>query len=981
MVSLEQRHAGKSLHLRARATDRTVERVVPNALIGSVCVSTRSGRESVLGASRSTNLEEQCGRIYASRAWIASRAKIATTRFPPVSTSLRVYPHLLDPTEHPDYSRRAVRPPTWQTFEGRTQFTCLRAFEVKDGRIVGHEAEIEKYVRRHGLGRVIWPSYPVLFASNLGELADALVREGLYLFDIWGYVPGSGPGGYWLQFKAPAEALRLLESKLGDRWLGTDIGEQDGRYLNGYAGQMTPPSADRFEQYLNFQRHFERMGDDLGHRHATLVSLNFGHYFLKEGTYTLIGAETAQALPNNQVYYAFIRGAGKQHGVPWFGNASVFNRWGFKSYAAPGQTDGYPFGPTKGTSLSLLKRLLYTHLLYNGMLAGFETGWIEGDTLTPIGAVQQAANRWLAQHGPPGVMQTPVALLLDFHSGWSFPRHLYSEKVYRVWGNLPYGPGDFLTDAVLDLLFPGYQDSSYYHDESGFMAPTPFGDIADCLLTDAPGWVLDRYPVVVVAGELAGGREIRDTLDAYVASGGHLVITAGNLAKLPGGLGGITGATGPLGRAIGAGRLTVLDSAFGVQAAAVDGPLRSAVDAPLPKPFVLEPAVRETLSAIFRGQQLFAVEGSGLSVVTCRQGPGTYTVGIANNTWRESPWSIESRCGAIESVTELALDAAERGAEGFLPEGVDGSHLGVSGPATIAGGDIRIFRVQVREEGVVEIPRLPPPRRPAGRFLTLRHPRTIKTEILARPTFFRHCDGVVVDWRYVHDREAAALARESGWIRRQGLRVVVDFSSGLNLYPDLRLVNNLPEEAEASLAAMRSVLGKLATLGACDAILALHRLPENNFTAEQMDTALVDSLRALAATAEAADVTLHLRATADKSSYDLAALADLVVRVGSRRLKLAPALSLLLAGTTKPVDLPERLKAEIGLWLCAAPRFDHGGNFYDPHAPLAMLSATDRGSLGAWLALAPTAPKVLDGLLAGIDDEYLDAQVLAAAGG
>ena len=86
-------------------------------------------------------------------------------------------------------------------------------------------------------------------------------------------------------------------------------------------------------------------------------------------------------------------------------------------------------------------------------------------------------------------MHTPVALLVDFYSGWSFPRHLYSGDVYRVWGNRPYEAGDYLTDAVLDLLYPGYQNSSYFHDETGFLAPTPYGDIADCLLSDAPLWV------------------------------------------------------------------------------------------------------------------------------------------------------------------------------------------------------------------------------------------------------------------------------------------------------------------------------------------------------------------------------------------------------------------------------------------------------------------------------------------------------------
>ena len=212
----------------------------------------------------------------------------------------RLYSHMLEPTEHPDYDRRAVKPPTWTTFKNRTQFTCLRGFGMKDEWLAGFTEELDKFTRTYELGDVIWPSYEVLFAKNLGDLADEIKRRDLYLFDIWGYVPGSGPGGYWQQFLPPAGALATLESKLGERWLGTDIGEQDGRYIGGYANQMTPASAGRFEQYLNFQRHFERMGDDLGHKHATLVSLNFGHYFLKEGTYTLIGAETAQALPNTR---------------------------------------------------------------------------------------------------------------------------------------------------------------------------------------------------------------------------------------------------------------------------------------------------------------------------------------------------------------------------------------------------------------------------------------------------------------------------------------------------------------------------------------------------------------------------------------------------------------------------------------------------------------------------------------------------------
>ena len=366
----------------------------------------------------------------------------------------RVYATLMNPREHPDDARRHVQPPDWMAVGNRTRFTVVRGFGMEKGRIVGFREEIDKYVNKYELGDVLWPAYEMLSAGNLGEVVDEIKRRDLFLFDVWGYVPGSGPGGYWQQFQVPPATFRMLESRLGPRWLGMDVGEQDGRYIGGYANQMQPTSAGRFDQYLNFQHHFEEICNELGNRMATLVSLNFGHYLIKEGIYTSIGAETAQALPNSQVYYAFIRGAGKQYGVPWFGNASVYNRWGWKGYGPPTRE----CGPTKGTSLSLLKRLMYSHILYNSIFVGFESAWFDGDKLSPLGRIQQAAHKWVEQNGQPGVMLTPTALLVDFNAGWTFPRHLYTEHVYRVWGNLPYEAGDYLTDGVLDMFVPGLRE-------------------------------------------------------------------------------------------------------------------------------------------------------------------------------------------------------------------------------------------------------------------------------------------------------------------------------------------------------------------------------------------------------------------------------------------------------------------------------------------------------------------------------------------
>ncbi len=887
----------------------------------------------------------------------------------------RAYSQLLDPREHPDYDQRAVKPPNWETFKNRTQFTCLRGFEVQNDQIVRYAQEIEKFTRTYELGDVIWPSYPILFAKNLGDLAREIKQRDLYLFDIWGYVPGSGPGGYWQQFQPPAETFATLETILGERWLGTDIGEQDGRYIGGYANQMTPASAGRLDQYLNFQRHFERMSDDLGHKHATLVSLNFGHYLLKEGTFTLIGAETAQALPNNQVYYAFIRGAGKQYGAPWFGNASIFNRWGFKTYGSSGGTGAETHGPTKGTSLSLMKRLLYSHILYNSVAVGFENGWFEGEALSPIGRIQQAAQRWVKEQGQLGVMYTPVALLLDFHCGWSFPRHLYSGDIFRVWGNLPYDAGDYLTDAVLEVLYPGYADSSYFHDETGFIAATPYGDIVDCLLSDAPGWLLSRHTVVVVTSELTGGREIRDKLQAYVEGGGHLIITAGNLARLPGGIAGRAGTSTAGVTPCGKGKLTILASDFGVDLGQSSGrSLRSEIDRPLARPYELRGEARRILDTVFRQQALFDVGCRDLSFITCRQGPGVYVLGIANNTWRELPLKITSLCGPLESVRELPLDQSEMEAVGYLPEGVDGKWLGRNTDGTIRGGDFRIFDVRVKESGVEVIPHRVPPPRPHGRALPLRHATSVKEEILARPTFFEHFDGVVLDWRYLHDREKSVLQQEAGWIRRQGLRVFVDASSGVNLYPALRLVDNLVADYEQSMTALVDVMAKMKILGARDLILSLHRQPENNFSGQQTQEGFEKTLRGLAADAAGLGIDLHLRMAFGKPPWSLAEMDALIEKVGARNLHIAASTALLLR-TDISKDATRILKSGLGVWLAAAPQVDLSGKLWDAHAPLQR--ATGRAGIAAWLALAPDAPILLDAVFANQDEEYLDAVTLA----
>lgn len=947
--------------------------------------------------------------------WLVLLAFACATGAEAKPPALRVYAHLLEPETHPDFRRRHVQPPTWETFGHRTRFLTLRGFSIQDGMVVNYVQALDEYTVTHKLGDVIWPSYPVLFAKNLGDVIAELKRRELFLFDIWGYVPGSGPGGYWQQFTPPPGVFAMLESKLGDHWLGMDVGEQDGRYVGGYARQMDPIGGGRVAQYLNFQHHFQAMCDQLGNRMATLVSLNFGHYLIREGLFTTIGAETAQGLPNGQVYYAFIRGAGKQYGVPWFGNASVWNRWGYKDYGG----EGANHGPTKGTSLNLLKRLLYSHILYNCVFVGYESGWLHGNQLTPIGRMQQAARRWVRKHGQPGTMLTPVALLMDFFSGWTFPRHLYTNNVLRVWGNLPYGPGDYLTDNALNLFYPGYQDSAFFHDERGFLTPTPYGDVVDCLLSDAPGWVLDRYPLLIVAGELRGGAEIHDKLAQYVERGGHLVLTAGNLAKFAPGFGGLSTTGGPIhvescvvrgpagkqcedrdfdvlpvkyppsARVIqrlilpagktspasvqvrhGKGMITVFATPFGIATKPRNEVVQSAVERPYASPYPLLAHVRLLLSDLVGAPCPFEAP-AGLSLIVCRKGRGEYTLGLCNNGLSPRPFRIVSRCGQVESVHELPLDQSEKGAVGYLPNGLEATDPGRSNDTTIAGGDVRIFRIKVDETGVEEIPRMAPPPRPKGRLLPLRNCRSIREAILVRPTFFQYLDGVTVDWRYLRERNSRTLQHEAGWIRRQGLRVLVDLTSGLNLFPDLRLVDNDPPRFAASMAVVDDILEKMTALGAKDLIVSLHRRPENNFSAKQTRTSFDATLRRLCAAAAARGVTVYLR-TSPKGGDRIRAVVAMMDRVAAPNLRWAASTALLLHHRTDPMAVAKLVRGKPGLWLISVPEYDLSGQPWTMNGALAG-SGRDR-ELAKLLAAAPGTPLLLDGVYTDRPGEYLDVR-------
>lgn len=961
------------------------------------------------------------------------------------SPPVRFYAYPVDPGEHPDYLRYCVQPPRWTLFDYQTQLISLRTIHYKGDpnvkkRIMGTDFEktLDAYLNAQQ-GRIISPLWTVLHFTNLEEFLDLCVKRKVYITGLGSnHIPGGGAeeNPHSLkshEYEVPTETLRLFQNKMGDRWFGIENGEQDGRYMVGSGQNVNPQSRNRVNRYLDFQRYFEKIGDDLGNKMNLLViSHPSSHYLLKEGNISVIAAETAQSLPNSQLYYSWVRGAGKQYGVLWCGFSSIYNRWGHKNYNIP--TDNPARGPQKGTSLSLLKRNIYSQILYNCVGVGFESGsFYKGSLtkLTPIGELQKNAGKWLQTNGMPGIQVTQVALMKDFYNGWIPPRFVGTTYTWRVWGNIPYEPGDYLFHHIYGLLYPGYEDSSYFRDESGFVVETPYGDTADVLLSDAPVWLLNRYPFLLCCSELRGGEELHDKLLDYVREGGQLVLTAGNLKKFTKGLAGVTAGESiafPKNSTItlcdsstikeeypfelsklnyppsdkvsipaycsnipaaiemecGRGRILFLASPFALSSERIVKRSVSQEDQKLPVPYPLLTHARILLGKKLDQAILFDV-GTGLSSIICRKAKQEYTIGIINNNLHELPFEIKSRIGDIESIEEIPIDRSERSTNGFLPEGFERKNLGIHRDNTFAGMDIRIFSVKLRNELACEITHIIPQRRNEIRYLPLYGTRSIKEEILIRPTFFEHYDGVKIDWRYLQIRTPEEIKKNAGWLKRHKVRIIVDLTSGLNVYPDLRLVNNNKVEYEKSMKTIMELIDKMELIGAKDLLVSIHRYNygDTDHSKEDWIKDTIESLKKICRYAATKGMTISFRSSnmrnyVYKKGTPLNSAFSLLREVKESNFKIAPCLFDI---TTEhdPNVLNECFK-NCSMLLATAPLKDesYGYPWASAQEPL---SQGDVQALN-WekIQKGPCLPVVFDAWYETQDDEYRDLRIWKTRG-
>ena len=336
------------------------------------------------------------------------------------------------------------------------------------------------------------------------------------------------------------EKHQEIKEIMGRNFLGYEVGEQDGWYIGIFAPHYKPDSRKQ-AQKLFWNWHEENWNVRIHHFATAVGSMNFPHEYGAMG-YRMLGYEDSQGLPSTMMRWAFMRGASKQYGLLTYSVISTHNRFAVKiytDYCKHGRTisSGFPCGPDKGPSLSLLKRLYYALFMYGASSIGYEIPMLSCVTeekdkegypkLSPLGEINLKAVKWCRKHSKErGVQYTPVALLTDFGSGWMPPEHLMSSRRYLVWGNMPYEKRDYQIDNFFRWIYPQYEECSFFRDERGFLTPTPFGDKFDVLTSDAHQHILNQYQAVCLLGELEMTPDLIIKLNQFVENGGDLIVSA-----------------------------------------------------------------------------------------------------------------------------------------------------------------------------------------------------------------------------------------------------------------------------------------------------------------------------------------------------------------------------------------------------------------------------------------------------------------------
>lgn len=256
---------------------------------------------------------------------------------------------------------------------------------------------------------------------------------------------------------------------------------------------------------------------------------------------------------------AFMRGAGRLYDRPWGIDISLW-----RSAAASATQFDSSGRLTGGWSPSYIRRHLYIAYLGGAHVLQIEpvVYYLSGTSqVNPFGQMMKDfASFSLVRHPDVGVPVVPMALMLDFNSGFD-TKHGVNNQADAVWyQDIPYASGDYMINNFLKVAYPGHwlhgtTPNAPFSDSTGYqsflasggdprpyepMPTTRWGDTMDVTLNTASLSALNRYKVIVLMGGVVIDDRLRPILQSWVQAGGTLVVNTSQVTSADESLLGVT---------------------------------------------------------------------------------------------------------------------------------------------------------------------------------------------------------------------------------------------------------------------------------------------------------------------------------------------------------------------------------------------------------------------------------------------------------
>ena len=557
----------------------------------------------------------------------------------------------------------------------------------------------------------------------------------------------------------------------------------------------------------------------------------------------------------------------------------------------------------------------------------------------------------------------------------------------------------------------------------------------DVILTDAALWDMQKYDTLIIASAIQYTKEVSSNLEKYIRSGGNVIVTANNFALFQDdfypflkvkldltscesysanepislNLSGTffltekypmlvcdshyQGEVLPLAQtkdgkplalfyqpSDSLGYVLIFTTPYGISSEVINKPTNN-VDTPLYPAFPLLHHVQLFLDNFLARTSIVQMVNAELSHVTNYLQHNDYLVLVTNPKMAQQPLSFTGTIGKVVKVTEHPLDQSEKDKVGYLPDGYEGTDLGISTDTTIAGVDTRLFTVTLDSDVVKIIDKVKPKPRPNGVVLHLRQiSNSLMDEIHRRPTFFRHFDSVIVDYSYVMSKDNDYLMTEAKWASQQNLKVYIDASPAIDLFPKLRLINNSAIAFNKSYDDLKELISKLIIYQVTDLIISLHKAPELHDPFDDVMKQFNKTLHSLVQMTRSR-INIHLRDAIKNPTGGINSTYWWLRKCGlDHSIQMAPNLALLLQ---HPVSDISQIITSAGFVFLNAPEVDMFGAQYTVNGPIHMHTDLIKGALSdichirscpyqSQLKANSSISLVVDAYLPTINDEYLD---------